>query len=129
MGSFSTYEINKILEHCFKINTFTQPTHLYVALSTANPLADGSGIAEPSGNAYARVQTDAWTRTSSTISNTSQVTFTQATGSWGTLAYFAIYDASTAGNLVGFGALGTSKTIGNGDTPDFAAGALTATIT
>lgn len=129
MGNFSTYAIQHLLDHIFKVTSYTVPTNIYVALSTANPLTDGSGIAEPSGNAYARTLCNGWTLTSSTIGNTAQITFPEATGSWGTIAYFALYDASTSGNLLAFGALGTSKLIGSGDTPDFAAGAFTATIT
>jgi hypothetical protein len=40
------------------------------------------------------------------------------------LTHFVIFDASTAGNAIGWGALTTAKPVLNGDTASFAAGAL-----
>jgi hypothetical protein len=60
------------------------------------------------------------------MQNNIAITFPTATGSWGTVTYFGIYDASTAGNLVGYGALTSSQTISSG-APSFAVGALTVT--
>ena len=58
MGGFSDYWENKILDHIFGKGSYTPPT-IYVGLSTADPTDDGSGLAEPSGNGYARKQTSA----------------------------------------------------------------------
>ncbi|KKL18933.1 hypothetical protein LCGC14_2470590, partial [marine sediment metagenome] len=55
-GSFNDYTENKVLDHIVGKTSFTMPT-AYVGLSTADPLDDASGLAEPSGNNYARVTT------------------------------------------------------------------------
>lgn len=126
MGSFSDNWENKILDHIFGKGSYTPPT-IYAGLSTANPLDNGSGLAEPSGSGYARVATSSasWTTASSgSLSNASDITFPQATGSWGTVTHFALFDAASAGNMLAHGALSQSKTITSGDTAKFAAGDL-----
>lgn len=126
MGSFSDYWENEILDHIFGKGSYT-PATIYVGLSTADPLDSGAGLAEPSGNGYARVATSgaAWTTASGgSLSNASDVTFPQATGSWGTITHFALFDAASAGNMLAHGALSQSKTVTSGDTAKFAAGDL-----
>jgi len=58
MGGFSNYWENKILDHIFGKGSYAPPT-IYVGLSTADPTDDGSGLAEPSGNAYSSRQPEA----------------------------------------------------------------------
>ena len=126
MGGFSDYWENKILDHIFGKGSYTPPT-IYVGLSTADPTDSGSGLAEPSGNGYARVQTSAsdWDDASNgTIENSSDITFTQATGNWGTITHFTLFDAATAGNMLAYGALSQSKSISESDTARFETGDL-----
>ena len=128
--SFADYLENALLDHLFGKATFTSPA-IHVALSTADPLEDGSGLAEPSGNGYARVATAPadWNASASgLVDNLSEITFPQATGAWGTVTHFALFDAATAGNMLLRGALTTSKSIDNGDTAKFAAGDLDVTL-
>jgi hypothetical protein len=76
MGGFSDYWENKILDHIFGKGNYTPPT-IYVGLSTTDPTDDGSGLTEPSGNGYTRVQTFAsdWNAASnSTLDNSSDIT-------------------------------------------------------
>jgi len=130
MGSFSDHWENEILDHIFGKGSYTPPT-IYVGLSTADPLDNGSGLAEPSGNGYARVATSgaSWTISSGgSLSNASDVSFAQATGSWGTITHFALFDAASAGNMLAHGALNQSKTITSGDTAKFAAGDLNVSL-
>lgn len=109
---------------------YTSPTNWFVGLSTTTPTEAGGNFTEPSGNNYSRTSTaDAdWGAAStgqpSTKSNANTITFATASGSWGTVTHFGLFDASTAGNLRMWGALTASKTIGNGDTASFAATAL-----
>jgi len=129
MGSMSNYLENKVLDHIFGKSSYTPPT-IYVGLSTADPLDDGSGLAEPSGGSYARVETAAsdWSAASDgTISNAGEIAFPQATGDWGTITHFALFDAATSGNMLYHGSLTTSKNPTSGDTASFAAGDLTIT--
>jgi len=130
MGSFADYWENEILDHVFGKGSYTPPT-IYVGLSTADPTDDTSGLAEPSGNAYARVTTAGadWNVASGgAIANANDITFPEATGSWGTLTHFALFDAASAGNMLAHGALSVSKVISSGDTAKFAAGYLDATL-
>lgn len=128
--SWSTYLDNKVLDHITAKATFTAPTW-YVALFTTTPtnLKTGSGGTEVTGGSYARVAaTFATSAASGAISNSSAVTFTTATGNWGTVVGFGCYDASTAGNFLGAAALGTSKPVNTGDTAQYAVGQLSLTL-
>ena len=130
MGSFADYWENEILDHLFGKGSYTPPT-IYVGLSTADPTDDASGLAEPSGNSYARVATASadWNVASGgAIANANDITFPEATGSWGTITHFAILDAASAGNMLAHGALNVSKSISSGDTAKFAAGDLDVTL-
>ena len=130
MGSFSDHWENEILDHIFGKGSYTPPT-IYVGLSTTDPLDNGSGLSEPSGNGYARVATSgaSWTASSGgSLSNAGDISFPQATGSWGTITHFVLFDAASAGNMLAHGALSQSKTITSGDTAKFAAGDLDVTL-
>ena len=126
MGGFSDYWESKILDHIFSKNNYTPPT-IYVALSTADPLDDASGFVEPAGNAYARVETSAsdWnTASGGSLDNANDIIFPKATGSWGTITHFALFDAVTDGNMLAYGALSQPKTVESSYTPIFDAGDL-----
>jgi hypothetical protein len=126
MGSFANYWENEILDHLFGKGSYTPPT-IYVGLSTADPADDATGLAEPSGNAYARVSTagaDWNTASGGTIDNANEITFPQASGSWGMLTHFALFDVASGGNMLAHGSLNISKTISSGDTAKFSAGDL-----
>jgi len=62
------------------------------------------------------------------MSNANAITFPQASGSWGTVSHFALFDAAAAGNILAHGSLDESKVVGNGDTLSFAAGDLDITL-
>jgi hypothetical protein len=126
--SKTDYLENKVLDHVLGKTAYTMPT-AYVGLFTAAP-SDSGGGTEVSGGSYARKSTAGadWNAASGgSTSNANAITFVTATGSWGTVTHFGIFDASTAGNLLRWAALTTSKTIGSGDTASFAAGSLVCT--
>ncbi len=126
MGSFTDYWEDKILDHVFGKGTYTPPT-IYAGLSTADPLDDGSGLAEPSDNGYSRVQTSAsdWNAASGgSLDNANEITFAQATGSWGSVTHFALFDAATGGNILAHGSLSQSTAIDVLDTARFEPGDL-----
>lgn len=136
--SFSNYAAQAILNSVFgKTSSFgalaTRPT-LHVALFTTAPGEDGTGGVEVSGNGYTRVATApadwdvATLADPSVIDNIAEIAFPQATGPWGTVVAFAVYDAASVGNYIGGNALTTSKSPTNGDTPRFAAGLLTVSL-
>jgi hypothetical protein len=124
-GSLSDYGENYLLDYLFG-------STVYVGLSTADPTDDASGNAEPGAGSYARVAMAAgnWTAASGgALSNSAAAEFPEATGSWGTLTHFGIWDAASAGNMVAHGDLDESKTVGIGDTISFAIGELDTTLT
>jgi len=126
MSGFSDYWENKVLDHIFGKGSYTPPT-IYVGLSTTDPTDAGSGLAEPSDNGYTRVQTSTsdWnTASNGSLDNASDIAFNQATGNWGTITHFALFDAGTAGNILAYGALSQSKSISESDTARFKAGDL-----
>lgn len=128
-GSLSNTIENELIDHVFNAG-YTAPGTVYIGLSTADVLDDASGNAEPVGNAYARVAvlTTAWTAAASrAINNNATITFPKATGSWGTITHYAIWDAATgetAADLIGHGALNTSKAIVVDNTPSIASGEI-----
>jgi hypothetical protein len=142
MSAMSDYLENKLIDHLFRTTTFTRPSPIYVALFTAAP-SDSGGGTECSGGSYARASvtpgdtafeaTQGGTSgnssgTGGATQNAGAITFATPTASWGTVTHFGIFDALSGGNLLFWGALGTSKTINSGDTVSFAAGALDITL-
>ncbi len=128
--SFSNYLETNLLDQIVGKTDFTMPT-AYIALFVGDPTDTGGGGAEVSGNNYSRVTTSGATwnaAASGSIDNASAITFLTASGSWGTVDYFAIFDAATVGNMLAHGQLTASKAIGNGDTPEFAAAAFIITL-
>lgn len=111
--SFSNYLETKVLDHVFGGTAYTAPATLYLGLFTSNPNEDGSGT-EVSGGGYAR-QSVAFTISGNTASNTAAVEYPTATANYGTVTHVGIYDASSAGNLIAYAALTSSKTIETGD--------------
>ena len=154
MAAMSDFLENKLIDWFFRAQAFgvtgasaaagTGPTSLYYGLLTAAP-ADTGGGTEVTTGAYARVavvsslanyagtqaaaSTIASSGASGTTSNNGAITFPAPSANWGVVTHFGIYDASTAGNLLFWGALTTSKTINNGDAaPTFAAAAFSLQI-
>jgi len=108
-NTFETHTLN----YLFTATSVTRPTAWYVALFTSNPDEDASGT-EVSGGAYAR-QSVAFTVSGNTASNSAAIEFPTATASYGTVTHIGVFDASSAGNLIAYAALTTSKAIDTGD--------------
>lgn len=133
---FTTYFDNKALGYLFGQTAFTLGTiHFALHNGVSAPTGDGSNFQEPSSGAYGRVSytnnAAGWTNppTTKQTQNKVAIQFPTATGSWGTVTHFGIYDAGSAGNLLAWALLAASKTIGTGDTASFAIDALTITLT
>lgn len=123
-GSFADHAEDKIIDHFLGKTSWTMPT-VWVGLSTADPLDDASGLAEPVGNNYDRVETGAadWNASSGgSSSNANDIEFPEASGSWGTITHFALFDAESGGNMIGHGNLTVPKPVSSGDTLRFAGG-------
>lgn len=134
MSAMSDYLEGKLIDHIFRTASFTKPTTLAVGLFTAAP-SDSGGGTEVSGNGYARATLNpldanwaAPTGGNGLTSNSGAVSFATPSGSWGNVTHFAIFDASTGGNLLFWGTLTIAKTVNSGDTVSFPAGSLTITF-
>ena len=114
MSAMSDYLENEILDHILGTGAYTMPSTVYVGLSTGSFNDDNSGT-ELSGSNYARESISFGAAASGTASNDAAVEFNAATGSWGTVSHFGIFDALTSGNLLIHGALTASKVIETGD--------------
>lgn len=129
MAALSDYAEKLLLDWMMTTGSATRPTAWYVALYTAAP-SDSGGGTEVSGSGYSRqtVAFGAAATPGGTTSNTGAVSFTASGGSWGTITHMGIFDASTSGNLLWHGALTASKTVGDGDTLEFAIGNIDLTL-
>lgn len=81
-----------------------------LALFTTNPGPTGSGT-EASGGSYARQSVTLSSASGGATSNTNAITFTLPAG---TYSYWAIYDATSAGNINAYGALTSPITVPTG---------------
>lgn len=130
-GTFSSALNIDLLDHILKTAPYVVPTDIYVALYSAAPTAAGGGT-ELTGFAYARIINNTWDAASGTgiTANTGAITFAAASGGdWLEAVAFGIFDAITGGNFLAWGDLTVSKTVTDGDTAEFAAGALDVTLT
>jgi len=117
MSAASNYLENEILDHVLgqQARDFTSPANLYISLYTTNPDEDDSGT-EVSGTNYTRTAVSFNAASSGSATNDGDVTWTAAgSGGWGTITHIGIHDASSAGNLLFYGALTASKSVDEGD--------------
>lgn len=125
--SFTNYLENKIQAYVWSGTAFSSPSaSLYVGLFTAAP-GEGGGGTEVSGNGYSR-KLVSMTTSADLSTNSAAVEFDTATGSWGTITHVAIFDASTAGNMLAYATLASAKTIATGDVFRIPAGDLDITL-
>lgn len=127
MAGLSDYYENKVIDHMLRGQTFTPPSTIYVGLYTTAP-TDAGGGTEVSGNGYARQSITLTAASGGSTSNSSDITFPQATGNWGTIVAAGLFDASSGGNLLAWNNLTESKNITDGDVLKIPAGQLTFTI-
>ncbi len=123
MSALSDYAENKVLDAIGANATFTAPSAVYLGLSTGSLGDDNSGT-ELTGNNYSRVAVSFGAASSGTMSNDAAIEFAAATGSWGSVSHWALYDASSSGNQLVHGAFTAAKTIASGDVLKIATGDL-----
>jgi hypothetical protein len=138
MSAASNYLEDKLLDHTLRYSTapYTGASTLYLALfnnTSGNALANleaGTLTDETStsGTAYSRKAVTFAAASSGTSATNATVTFDAATASWGTITHIAVMNASTAGNVLFYGAVTTSKTIDTGDTFQVSSGNLTISL-
>lgn len=127
MAELSNYLENKLLDHVLRNVSYTSPTTVYVGLFTTDP-TDGNTGTEVSGGSYARQVLSVTTASGGIVTSSADVTFPQATGSWGTISHIGLLDALSSGNLLMHTPLTTSRAIETGDVLKISTGSLTASL-
>jgi hypothetical protein len=118
------YLANALCNHIFRGSAYSMPTTLGLALFT--------GSVECTGAGYARVNvigSGNWTNpVNGNVLNVSIIAFAAATGPWGIIDHYGLYDALTSGNLLIYDLLQTSRQVNQGDTFEFPASQLEVAI-
>jgi hypothetical protein len=127
MAEMSNFLEDALINATLRNTTYTSVATVYVSLWTSDPTDAGSGT-EVSGNSYARTAVTFGAPSNGASTNSADVTFPTATGSWGVVGWIGINDASTAGNLLYHSPLDTSKTIDSGDIFKISTGNLSVTL-
>jgi hypothetical protein len=127
MAEMSNFLETALINATLRNTSYTSPATVYVGLYTSDPTDANTGT-EVSGGSYARTAVTFGSPSNGTSTNSAAVEFPQATGSWGTVAYIGILDASTSGNLLYHTALDVSKTIDTGDIFKIAIGSLSVNL-
>ena len=107
--SLSDYGENKVLALLKADKTY------YLGLYTVIPSDAGTGGTEVSGGGYARQAVTFGTPAGGSMSNSAAIEFPTATADWGTANGWGLFDASTGGNLVWYGAITTPRQLLTGD--------------
>lgn len=112
----TTYLKNKIQQFLFTGEEFILPESYYIALSTTEPLEDGSNVTEPTEGNYGRIEV---ARNESTftlaedgvIKNAIRLETNESTLPWGVVTHYGVFDAPIGGNLLWSNALSKSRNI------------------
>ena len=128
MSAISNYLENALLNATLRNTSYTSPTTVYAALFTSDPTDAGTGT-ECTGTGYTRKAiTFAAPSGGVTTNSAAACEFDQATGDWGTITHFGIFDALTTGNLLYYGALTIPKVISSGDVFKFSTSSVSVTL-
>ena len=122
--SIANYLEDKLLDLVFNATSYAGQATVYVKLHTGDPGEDCTG------NAAVNTTREAATFGASSggaVSNDADVTWTNVSTSE-TYSHVSLWDASTAGNALWYGALTVSKAVNAGDTFTIATGDLDVSI-
>lgn len=125
-----SYE-NSMLNWVLNVGTPTRPSATYIALFTAVSNSETPSFTEvTNANSYARTSATFSSASGGATSNSADVTFPTATGSWGTVTHIGVCNSATHNNTdcMFVGALTASKTVDSGDTFKILAGDLDITL-
>lgn len=138
-SGISVYLAKKLMDHTFGATAYTAPATVYFGLFTTAPTL-GAGGTECTGGSYARKSITNDTShfadgSGSTLPITkatnASITMVTASADWSSAANvvaWGLFDASTAGNLLAYGPVGTPAPVVSGETATIASGALTFTV-
>ena len=129
MSDLSDFLEFSLLDHLTGQAVYPQPTGLFLALSTG-ATSDAGGITEVAGSGYAREALTMAPAISGpgTSDNTIAVSFTAAGGNFGNVIAVAIFDEAVGGNMLWHNNGFSDVTVNDGDTLEFAIGAVILTL-
>lgn len=132
-NDISNYLELELLDHVFKVASYTAPTNLYVSLHSGDPGETGASELGATGS-YARANaTTAFGTPAATgaLSNDAEISFPAATADWNggsVISWAGVWDAATVGNFLWRCAIGTPKAVLNGQTAKIPIGDLDITL-
>lgn len=107
--------------HLDRVYGSGEPATVYLAAMLSEPvyLDTGSDLDEPIGMAYARVaitnNSSNWSESADGLkTNAQDIVFPQATGTWGTMRYWAICTAATGGQIISWGVMSSQLVLEGG---------------
>jgi hypothetical protein len=125
MANMSNYLETQLIQHIFRSGSYSKPSTLAIALSTAilDDTATGSNMSEISESlGYSRQPIPPsdinWQQTEGTVSNNQIIDFGTASESWGSIKSIAIVDDTTygTGNILFWGLLSPARIVNTGST-------------
>jgi hypothetical protein len=130
MAALSTYAENQVVNFLLRGTTPTVPSQWFLALYTTNPTAFDTGAEIPftGSSNYFRQPITFGPPSNGSLANTGEIDFPPAGTTWGNVAYAAIRDAATGGNLLFYGSLVLPRYINAGDVLRFLVGNVTVTV-
>ena len=134
MGSLTDFSESTFLKHLATEAAYTPAATVYLCLCTADPTdaATGASMNEVANSgSYARTAITFGAASSRRVTQSGTVTFTAASGSWGTVTHWAICTTNTygSGNVLAAGSFASSRSIVSGNTPSVASGEIWVEIT
>ncbi len=111
----SDYLEQRLIDETLRGVNFAAPANIYLALATSG---DDSYFAEVTNAEYGRRSVNFYPQgaTSGLTYNSNQLTYPEASGSWGTISLVGLYDAATNGNQLYWGPLTSNKVVASGNT-------------
>jgi len=113
------YFLKSISEDIFK-HQITQivPYEFYLGLSSTAPSVNGSGVTEPTDEAYHRARIinseeifGTADLSTGMVSNHTAIYLPESTEEWPGITHYVIYDSQTGGNLLMYGALNATMNV------------------
>lgn len=125
MAAATTFWANKVLDHTFRNVAYTSPSTVYLALFTTATDVSGGGT-EVTGGSYARQAVAFDAAASRASQNSALETFSSMPAC--TVTHWALFDASSGGNMLWQGAVSNPKTYTAGEDATVAVGVLDVSI-
>jgi hypothetical protein len=119
-GNLSDVAEALVRKWLFSDSSATRPTQWFLALFTATPSDAGGGTEVGGSKGYARQEISF---DSDGAANDAEIVFGPATADWGTVTHGAIFDET--GRFLAWAAVGTARSIPNGDSARFPIGTIT----